>query len=226
MKNTDDVFESLNGSLFKYLIDSTDERNKSAQIRLMLVALAILAFIGVETVKVIFRSNFGSKGLNLFKVILSVIAFGVISGVCYTIWADNSPEMRGVGSPLSFKATAYFYAVLAIYILFQGIIQKYRSNDKVHPQYRGDSILLGFLMKDGWSQAKIQNLAEPLLILALGAFLLVFNLYLGIPLIFCAVSVWLHMIMEAIFGVSQVRDILAEKGYQVSRNIEFTEVKH
>lgn len=226
MKNTDDVFESLSGSFFKYLIDSSDDKNKSAQMRLMLVALAILAFVGVEAVKVIFRSNFGSKGLSLFKVILSAIAFGVISGVCYSIWKDNPSDMSEVGSPRSFILTAGFYAVFAVFILVKGIMQKTKPNDEVHPQYRGDSTLLGFLMKDGWSQAKVQNLAEPLLILALGAFLSAVNLFWGIPLVFCAISVWLHMIMEAVFGVSQVRDVLAEKGYQISRDTGFTEAKH
>lgn len=227
MKNSDDVFESLGGSFFKYLIDSTDDKNKSAQMRLMLVAMAILAFVGVEAVKVIFRNNFGSKGLSLFRVILSAIAFGVITGVSYTMWMENSSDMREFGSPMSFIMTACFYALLTIFVLVKGIVQKTKKpNDEVHPQYRGDSVLLGFLMKEGWSQAKVQNLGEPLLTLALGIFLSAVNLIWGIPIIFCAISVWLHLIMEAIFGVSQVRDVLAERGYQMSKDAGFTEAKH
>lgn len=222
MRNSDDVFDSLSGSFFKYLIDSEDDKNKSAQTRLMLVAIAILAFVGVEAVKVVFRKNFGSKGLSLFRVILSAVAFILLAWLALEMMAD--PDAAEVGTQASFKYAAGFYVLFALYILVKGIIEKVKPNSSVHAQYRGDSILLGFLMKAGWSQAKVQNLAEPLFTFAIGLFLSAVNPIWGLPIVFCAISVWLHLIMEAVFGISQVRDVLAEKGYQASQKSQFNEV--
>lgn len=230
MKNSDDIFDSLGGSFFKYLIDSTDEKNKSAQTRLLLFGLGILAFVGVEAVKVVFRKNFGSKGLSLTKIILSSIVFGGLAWFSYNYWQNPDEISSDMGSEISFEIATFFYGFLGVFILIRGIIQKAKPNEKVHYNYRGDSGLLGFLVKDGWSQAKVQNFAEPLFVLALGVFLSAVNLVLGVPLMFCAVSVWLHMLMESIFGVSQIRDKLAEKGYNngklKSKESSFTEVKN
>lgn len=227
MRNSDDIFSSLGGSFFKYLIDSSDDKNKSAQTRLILVALALLAFVGVEAVKVIYRTNFGSKGLSLFRVILSAIAFGILAFAAFGMGTVYDADAQAFGSQTSFMLTAGFYALLTAYVLTKGIMAKVKpATNVIHEQYRGDSTLLSFLMRDGWSQAKVQNLAETLLTLALGAFLTAVNPLWGIPLAFCAISVWLHLLMEAIFGVSQVRDVLAERGYQMSKEAEYAEAKH
>ncbi len=227
MRNSDDVFESLGGSFFKYLIESTNKGNNTAAIRLALVICALLAFVGVEAIKIIFRNNFGSKGLNLFRVILSSIAFGIIAGTTFAFLHDAAPEkVIDFGGPSSFMMGGGFYIFLSIYVLVKGIIEKRKPNNQLHPQYRGDSILLGFLMKGGWSQAKVQNLAEPIFTFSIGVLFLAINPIWGLPLIFCAISVWLHLVMEAVFGISKVRDVLAEKGHQISQHTQFFEASN
>ena len=227
MQNTDDIFESLGGIFFKNLIDSTNEKNSAAQTRLILAGIALLTFVGAEAVKILFRNNFGSKGINLLRAFLCLVGFGLISAGCIAAWfQSDSPDLEQIGSPKSFLLAGIFYAILGIYVFAKAIVQKARAKDLVHPQYRGDSYLLSFLMKSGWSQAKVQNLAEPLLTLAIGIFPTPVNLLWGIPLLFCALSVWLHQLFELIFGVSHVRDVLAERGYQISRENGFSEVKH
>lgn len=226
MKDTNDIFESLSGIFFKNLIDGLDGKNNAAVTRFILAATAMLMFVGTEAVKLVFRNNFGSKGVSIVRAVLCFLAFGAISAASIAASLYPQQGFEIIGHPISFFVMGLFYAVLAFYVLIKAIVQKARSKDQVHPQYRGDSTLLSSLMKSGWSQARVQNLAEPLLTLGIGVFLTAFNLLWGIPLAFCAVSVWLHQLLEAIYGISHVRDALAEKGYNTAQEGAFTEVKH
>lgn len=223
MRDNDQLFNQLGGSFFRYLIDSTDDKNKGAQTRLMLVAIGLLAFVGVEAVKVVFRKNFGTNGISILKLVIASIAFGLISFAAFGIYGSESIEDSEFGSQDSFLYMAIFYAFFTIYILFKGVTEKGRANNNVHENYRGDSSILGFLIKEGWTQAKVQNLAEPLFTLALGVFLMAINIFWGLPLIFCAISVWLNLLIESFLGLDKVRDTLSNMGY--NRNNNFSEVQ-
>lgn len=227
MRNSEDVFQSLGGSFFRYGIDALDKRNKGAQLRFFLVSLALLTYVGVEIVKLVFRDNFGSKGISPIRVILSVIALFTIAGVSLIMTFGSKQDFEGInGNPAEFFVIFIFYLSMAIYISLKALRAYKHPNDKIHPNYRGDSTILTFLMNDGWSQAKVQNLAEPLLVMALGIFFSIVNVVWGFPLICCAISVWLHMILEYFMGISSVRDILAQKGYNQTRPGEFSEANY
>lgn len=223
MKNSEDVFKNLSGSLFRYAIESTNERNNSAVFRLLLVLIGIFSFIGVEAVKVIYRSNFGKNGLSLFRAILSSILFAVIAYLSIIASNGNFDSLSKLGSKPTFQVTAIFYGFLSLYILVKSFYQKLKPNENIHPNYRGDSTILGFLMKSSLSQASVQNFAEPLSMLALGIFFSAVNFLWGLPLVFCAISVWLHLLMESFMGLSSIRDTLAEKGYAQSKEGSFSE---
>jgi len=225
MRTSDEVFNNLGGAFFRYAEETGDPTKNSAEIRLAVVALGILVIVGHEAIKIIFRRNFGSEGLSMTKLIIAALAFGIISYSSYSIYEAESDFMQA-NSLNSDIITSIFYTFLAIYILVKGFTQKAKPNDGFHTQYRGDSTLLSFLVKGGWSPAKVQNQAEPLLTLALGVFLSAINLLWGLPLIFCAVSVWLHSVLESIMGLSKVRDTLAEQGYSKSQQDRFSEAKH
>ena len=112
-----------------------------------------------------------------------------------------------------------------IFLSIKAISQR-GKNEQIHPSYRGDSYVLGFLEKRGWTQAKIQNVAEPLLVLSIGVLLSVYNILLGIPLIFSALSVWIHYAYEAIGGLIEARDMLSDvKGMPQNEPKEFSEVR-
>lgn len=227
MKNTDDIFENLGGIFFRNLIESSNEKNEAAHLRFMLAGLALLTFVGAEAVKLVFRTNFGSKGVSILRAFLCLLAFGLIATAAFAAWHQGPTESsEQIGSEASFFAMGVFYGALGLYVFIKAIVQKVRAKDTVHAQYRGDSYLLSSLMESGWTQARVQNLAEPLLTLALGVFLTAFNLVWGLPLLFCAISVWLHQLLELVFGVSHVRDMLAEHGYRMSAQGGFSEVKH
>lgn len=229
MKNADDFFNPLAGKAFTELINSTNDKNSSGQIRLVLALLGLLAFVGVETVKVIFRKNFGSKSLNIAKIVLSFLAFVGIGLIAITVYAEygTSDEEQVIGSHSSFLVTGLFYFGLGIYVLVKGLVEKAKSKRlmRVYPLFRGESTILSFLIKDGWSPSRVQTVAEPVLTLALGIFLLAYNLLLGFPVIFCAISVWVYQLFEQVVGVMSVVDnTMQQKGH--NRGGNFSEVQN
>jgi len=152
-------------------------------------------------------------GLILSCVVFLGIAIGAVYG-----YSEYGGDAVNFGSKNSFAATAVFYFVLIPYLLFKGFKSK-KNLKAIHPNYRGDSFFFSFLMEGGWSQAKVQNFAEPVFLIAVGIFFLPFNLLLGIPLILCAISVWINLIAEIVLGVGAVRNDLAEKGYEHSQSV-------
>ena len=215
----DQIFNRLTGSIWKYAFETTVADSKDPNKRrsgniLFLIIVAILAYAGVEAAKLLFRKNFGKKGISITRMVLSIIAFLIISGITFYYYTTFTLEDASIGSKESFLYTAIFYIVLSGYILFRGI-NSISKNPKIEA-YRGDSYLLGFLMKGkkGWSQSLVQNLAEPLLLLAFGIFFTGINLFWGIPLIFCAISCWVHLLLETIVGLVKERNYLSDKrGY-------------
>jgi hypothetical protein len=125
-------------------------------------------------------------------------------------------------SQSSYLATAVFYIILSLYILVKAILSKINNRRVINEAYRGDSFWLSFLMKSGWQQSLVQNLAEPMLFLAFGFFLLPVNLYWGIPLIFFAVSTWAHLGMEAVMELDEIRNSLSNKGYVYAKGSKFS----
>lgn len=222
----DQLFSQLGRSFWKYafeaIVDSKNDRNSNVAI---LLALALLAYSGVESVNLIFRTNFGNKGVNVYRLILSVLSFTVVTVFAFKNYFNFNQDSMAIGSESSFLATGIFYILLILYILIKGIRSFFqKSTNVIHERYRGDSQLLGFLIKGNWSPSLVQNLAEPLLLLSIGFFLLPINSLWGLPLMFCAISSWIHLLMESIMSVVGIRNILADKGYVHSKNKTFSEV--
>lgn len=222
----DQIFNTLGKSFGKYAFEGlVDSKNERATNVAVLLALALLAYAGVEAVNLMFRKNFGKKGVNVYRLLLSSLAFVVIAVVAFNYYFDYTPDSMYMGSKSSFLATGIFYILLTVFILIKGITALSQQSDHaIHERYRGDSALLGFLAKGSWNPALVQNLGEPLLLLSFGFFLMPINLLWGIPLMFCAISSWLHLLMETIMGVLGVRNLLSNKGYVHSKNKTFSEV--
>lgn len=222
---SNEVFNRLTGAFYKYFfesfVNSKDERSGNVA---TLLFLAILAYAGVEASKVLFRKNFGVNGISIGRLFLSSIAFIILGIVTYYYYSGFDTETAEMGTQSSFLAASLFYFILAIYIFLKGMLS--RKQNALHPNYRGDSSVLGFLMKGkrGWKQSTVQNVAEPLFLLAIGIFLSAVNLWWGIPLVFCAISVWLHLAMEAIMGVGEISELLSNAGYAYSKGQSFSEV--
>ncbi len=198
MAHRDDLNKRMLGQM---IVESMkDKKDKTAQLRIQLLAIGILAFIGEEAVQVVFRKNFGAQGLSRWRIVLCVILFELIAVACFAM--SQAGEEMPIASPASFILAGLFYLLLGVYVIWKGWAdwREAQSNTQVHPHFAGESNLLSFLIKDGWSQSKVQYLAEPLLVIAIGVLFCGINIFWGIPLIYCGISVWVCAIVEAIFS--------------------------
>lgn len=224
MRESNDVFDRLGRSFLSLMLESTDSKKEGGETKLILIGVALFSYLGNEVIKVVFRQNFGSNGLSLLKSILASLSFVLWAIIALLIIKNDSEELSWVGNQTTLNITFGTYIVLAIFVIVKAVAQKAKPNERANPNYRGDSKLLSFLMKEGWSQAKVQNMAEPASVLALGVFLSAISLMLGLPLVFCALSVWLHSLIESFFGLSQLRDELAESGSNPSGQKGFSQI--
>lgn len=203
---------------------STSSKTLFTSVKIMLVILAILLFVGAEAVKVVFRTNFGSKSINPYKLVLCAACFLAMGLFSISVIYENEFLISNFGL-FSFIATGIFYIFLSLFILIKGFRQKKnaeRSSD--FSEYEGNSYILSFLADEGWPQKKIKTLAEPLLCIAVGFFFSPINPFLGIPIIFCGLSVWLYQVIENIWGLNPVKNTLEQKGYSEDPAGSFSEV--
>lgn len=230
MKPTDDMFDSLMGqagkSFVKILGSDSKNNNDDKETFILILALSgILAFVGSEIVKVIFRGNFGIGGINIVRVILSFIC---LLGISFVFFFAPNEE---IGSTTSFMFFGGFYTLLAFYTLIKGIkvYQQSQKNKTMPPYFTGQSTLLSFLLVEGWKQKTLLNFIEPIIIICIGIGFTFINYVAGIPLFFCAISIWIYQIVEFVYGYSNfVNTTLATKGHSTQNNngTRFTQVKN
>lgn len=230
MRNSDDLFDMLFRLVLKntFAPDKTSPQDNRAENQLQLAALGLLAFVGADALKVVFRKNFGQDGLSMVRVALSFLAFCMISTAAFILSKPETEINETFGTHQSYLFVGVFYLILAFFVLIKGIQRKKESKTHlhIHPDYKGDSYLLsGLISKNGWSQANVQNWAEPLITIALGSLLAMINLLWGIPLIFCAISIWGYQVTEYLFGHNPVNDKLQKNGYQ-NQHDEFSPFRH
>jgi hypothetical protein len=227
--SSNDLFDML----FKLVLKNTFVPNKTGpndnrvENQLQLAALALLAFVGADALKTVFRKNFGSNGLSLLRVVISFVAFCLIAVLGFILNQPNSNINEAYGSRESYFFVSIFYLGLAFYVLIKGIKHKKASQAAhINPDYKGDSHLLsGLITTSGWSQANVQNWAEPLLTIAVGVVLALINVLWELPIIFCALSIWGYQVVEYLFGQNQVDEKIRKSGYQ-NPNDDFTQIHY
>lgn len=233
MNSRFELFANFSEGLFKYALDAfvgTGNKNKGNNMMIILALILVLfifialIYAGVETVKLFFRNNFGSKGVSMIRAIISAIAFLVLAYLCFTGYSDFYFDYEAYGSQESFLFASITFLFVGLIVFVKAILARVRDNKVYDPIYRGDSNLLSFLVKGGWNQSMVQDLAEPLLFLALGVYLFSFNYIWGLPFIFCAISTWLHLGIEAVFGFFDERKELTNEGYAYTHNRKFSNV--
>lgn len=92
--------------------------------------------------------------------------------------------------------------------------------------YRGDSAVLANLYAGGWKQDRIQNIAEPLFLIAAGFFISSINVLGGVPIICCGIGMWIQYILEAAIGFVKSRNILSNEGHEFYQTHNFSEAKN
>lgn len=230
MHNSDDLFSMLFRTVLKNFFvpnNSGNPKDNRAENEMMLAALGLLAFVGADALMVVFRKNFGARGLSLFRVVLAFLAFGILSVAGYVLSRPDSAIDPRFGTRPTYLVASVFYALFGLYVLVMGIRHRRESArlPDLHLYYTGDSHLLDSLVtKSGWSQANVQTWAEPLLTLAIGGLLTAVNLLWGLPLVFCALSIWGRQIVGYVIGGNPVNERIQRQGYRNSQD-DFTQTR-
>jgi len=146
--------------------------------------LIILAYAGVETVKLLLRKGFGKKGVSISKAVISSIVFFVLAGYSYTYYSAYPSYVADYGSQASFLYASVVFLLVGLVVFLRAVMVQIKNSQVIDPIYRGNSNIFGFLIKDGWSPSLVQDLAEPLFFLSIGVYLLSFNFIWGAPFIF------------------------------------------
>ena len=191
----DNSFNHLLSHAAKSYVDTFDEKNKTADLKLALTIIGILAFVGYEAVKVLYRKNFGMTTGSFIRLGICFLCFGGIAAISFSCMNSDSSFATESGTSDSHLVVGIIYSVLAFTVLIKGIVSRNRKDNFTS----GYSNVLGFLLKEGWSESLVQNLAEPLLTLSIGIAVCMFDLLGGVPLIFCAISTWANLAFEKFF---------------------------
>jgi hypothetical protein len=230
--NSGDGFGLLIRMLLKnfFMPDEKGEKGNDKRDNLiMLLLLAILAFVGAEAVKVTFRTNFGREALNMGKIIVCSLLFWVIAFFAFDSYRNldqtNPNDIIEIGYPKTFLFAAIFYVLYGLFVLLKGIAEIGKANRQanINPLYKGDSYLSSLLNIK--NQTRVQSLEEPFLVLSIGILFAGFNFLLGLPLVFCAISTWGYQAYEYISGHNHIDKILEKQGYTQNRGEQFSEIK-
>lgn len=186
---------------------------------ILLVLLIFISYAGAESGKIILRNHFGKKGITWEWVLVACLLLVVV--VVYSIFCylDLNDAAEFIGVQGTHLITAIFYTVVIILLIIKTlktINQKEKGN--ANDLYRGDSFFLYKLISAGWKPATVQNLAEPLLLVAVGVFMTPINKLFGIPMIFCGLSMWVQLAVETIVGIYKHRNTLSNEGYVHSQH--------
>ena len=203
MKTTNDILKANLAEVGRQLPDE-EKRSRERDWKLILAAFISLAIVGAEPVYAMFRKNFGKGGIDLFRLSIAFACFIVVSAILvYHFYIDESfGEIYG--SVDSYLITAMLLTLLAVTFLVRGLSRHRTATDNLG--HIGDSELLSFLAKDGWSQNQIQLIAEPLCVITIGGAYCFYNIIGGVAIAFCGVSVWLRTPIELFYLKNRVQN--------------------
>ena len=80
MQHPNELVKSLGGMAVEktaksIFMDDKDPRKKSMQNEIMLILLVLLLFVGAEGMKILLRTNFGSKSISMLRIGLCALIF-------------------------------------------------------------------------------------------------------------------------------------------------------
>lgn len=228
MTNRFELFKKMGNGLLSYTLeaffnDSTGKKTPNALAAIAIVVgiilLVVLFYAGAEAVFLLTRTNFGTKGVKKLRAVLASLAFMVLAYFCYNCFKKYYGQIMDFGSEASFGYAALTFLFVGVIVFIKAITAGGKDDsDVIDPIYRGDSWLLGGLVKDGIKQSTVQDVAEPMLFFALGFFLFSYNYIWGLPFMFCAISCWFHLAVEAVAGFFRERQQLSNEGLVYTQN--------
>jgi len=180
--------------------------------------LLLFLFAGSEAVKLTLRRKMGTNEFSYIRIILSSAAF---IGIGFLLFFTANKTFDAVHLPWfgekvfvneeTILGTGVFFFLFGSFLFAKGISAKIAAKIKedakenILPSYTGDSILFNSLEKKGYKKSTIRNFFEPLSFLLFGLFSFFLNPFLGLPFVICALSYWLILLAEYIFGLEAQR---------------------
>lgn len=194
--------------------------------KILVLMLGIIAMVGVEPLKVIFRKNFGKKGIKVLTLLIACFAFFVIGIVILMMGIKNKNLPTGsLDGQISYIITGLFYIILCFFVLIKAILL-IRDAKHINQDYKGDSHLLRFMASKWWSRERIQGIAEPFYTIAFGiCFSLNVNILGGLPIVVCGLSLWGYMIMEKLFFGNRMENQIVSSNERLNKSDEFNNVQ-
>ena len=232
--NRFDLFKKMGNNLWGFATDAMfgpTAKDKGSTLFLLvlflicLAALIALLFAGAEVVYLLTRNKFGTQGVKRGRVFLGSLSFMALAYFCYKSYTDYYGDVMDWGSEVSYLYATISLFIVGLIVLVRGLtVGGKDDSDVIDPIYRGNSWLLGGLVKEGIKQSTVQDLAEPVLFLAIGFCLFSYNYIWGLPFMFCAISSWFHFAVEAGFGFVNERRELSNKGRVYTQNRTMSKV--
>lgn len=191
--------------------------------KITLGLLALFIFAGGEILKITFRKDFGRGQLNQFKIIVGFIGLLGVSLINFLLFFDESSTITvGYFGMIPLFATGLLYLIFAVFIIVKGMADLNKSNKPKNANKRAISYL--FTIK-GWKVNNVQTWLEPSFLLIIGIVYLPFNFLCGLPLIFCALSYWLHSAYVYFTSESDHKDSDNLRGFKTNTPTTYYEAK-
>lgn len=212
-----------------------DPNKGKDEMLMMIIATAMILFVGAEGMRVLLRTNFGRSSISRLRIGLFSLVFYLLGIVPLVIIFNflaqimNGEEVIPVASFTVISGCLVLLTGTAIYWTMATLAWKAGLKERdlsyqsqAYPMYGGDSILFGYLIKRGVSKNVVQCLIEPAFVSAIGFFLS--GIYIGIPIFLCGISLFLYQCYEYYkLRNSPIEQTLYSKGFSQSNS--FTEVE-
>lgn len=157
----------------------------------LIYLLLAIVFSGTEASKIFFRRKFAKGTVGVRQIVTFSLLLGGWAYLCYRLKSGAAPDDSD-----TFNISILLYSVLSVLLLIKGIFDWNKSETIRGGSSIGESTLLGFLNDSGWSEQKIKNVAEPVFWLSIAPPLSLINIYLGAPLLFLGISVFVFNLFE------------------------------
>lgn len=153
--------------------------------------LLAIVFSGTEASKIFFRRKFAKGTVGVRQIVTFSLLLGGWAYLCYRLKLGAVPDDSD-----TFNISILLYSVLSILLLIKGIFDWNKSETTGRGFSIGESTLLSFLNDSCWSEQRIKNVAEPIFWLSIAAPLSLISIYLGAPLLFLGISVFVFNLFE------------------------------
>ena len=186
----------------------TDPKHQDNKLYLLIALFAALFLVvATEPYKVIMRKNIGKQALSMLGITAASILYigwaGIIGIILYSTNYGGS-DINEYSVYVQYLCNQYIlisgiacYVIFAVYILVRGVNEYFHNSadendDVLSIPFRGNSVIMGHLINQGWTQNKIWRTAEPRACFRFGLILTIIHPIIGLPLFLTSISFWVN----------------------------------